>query len=325
MIEKTSFINTKHEGMIHDVQYDYYGRRMATCSSDGSIQIFDVTKDNSAQGETTVELASIKAHNGPVWQIAWAHPKFGNVLASCGFDKKVIIWREIKNNDWQEAISFDLQASINAITWAPWECGLKLLSCSADGTISLFSRRPDDQWDPPLTFPAHDSSVNSVSWAALHSGNDYFAEEYNEKYAPLPKFASASCDKSIKIWEYQEGTTNKFIAVATLKDAHTDWVRDVAWSPSIGSPYETLVSCSEDATVAFWRNSKAGQNDFTKIDTKKSEGPAWRLSFSLGGNLLAVSSAGPNSENIVDIYKENEQGEWEKVSKIEEDGAPRQN
>lgn len=32
----------------------------------------------------------------------------------------------------------------------------------------------DDQWDAPLTFPAHDSSVNSVSWASLHSGNDYF-------------------------------------------------------------------------------------------------------------------------------------------------------
>lgn len=94
----------------------------------------------------------------------------------------------MKTNDWQEIISFDQQASVNAISWAPWECGLKLLACSADGTISLFSRRSmdnywvsvelkliaDDQWDTPITFAAHDSSVNSIAWANLHSGNDYF-------------------------------------------------------------------------------------------------------------------------------------------------------
>lgn len=37
----------------------------------------------------------------------------------------------------------------------------------------------DDQWDLPFTFPAHDSSVNSISWAALHSGNDYFVNNEN--------------------------------------------------------------------------------------------------------------------------------------------------
>jgi len=37
----------------------------------------------------TLELI-LSRHNGPVWQLAWAHPKFGNVLASCGFDKKVL-------------------------------------------------------------------------------------------------------------------------------------------------------------------------------------------------------------------------------------------
>lgn len=326
MIEKTGFVDTKHEGTIHDAQYDYYGRRLATCASDGSIQIFDVTKDNSARGETTIELASIKAHNGPIWQLAWAHPKFGNVLASCGFDKKVSVWREMKANDWQEIISFDQQASVNAIAWAPWECGLKLLACCADGTISLFARRPDDQWEAPITFSAHDSSVNSVSWANLHSGNDYFAEEYNDKYAPLPKFASGSCDKSVKVWEYQENSSNKFVAVANLKgqDSHTDWVRDVSWCTSVGAPYETLVSCAEDGTVIFWKNSKAGQNDFQRVDMKKCEGPAWRLSFSFGGNLLAVSSAGQNSENLVDIYKENEQGNWDKVSRIDEETGVRQ-
>ena len=40
-----------------------------------------------------------------------------------------------------------------------------------------------------------------------------------------------------------------------------------------------------------------------RLIQRKCEGPAWRLSFSSGGNLLAVSSAGPNSENIVEIYK----------------------
>ena len=41
------------------------------------------------------------------------------------------------------------------------------------------------------------------------------------------------------------GHENKFVVVADLKGEHGDWVRDVAWSPSIGAPYETLVSCSE--------------------------------------------------------------------------------
>ena len=46
----------------------------------------------------------------------------------------------------------------------------------------------------------------------------------------------------------------KFVSVATLKDAHGDWVRDVAWSPSIGAPYETLVSCSEVCQLDAFNN-----------------------------------------------------------------------
>jgi len=53
----------------------------------------------------------------------------------------------------------------------------------------------------------------------------------------------------------------------------------------------------------FWKNSKAGQNDFKKSGEKKCKGPAWRLSFSFGGHLLAVSTATNNSENTVEIFK----------------------
>ena len=28
-------------------------------------------------------------HEGPVWQVSWAHPSFGNLIASCSYDHKV--------------------------------------------------------------------------------------------------------------------------------------------------------------------------------------------------------------------------------------------
>lgn len=34
------------------------------------------------------------SHEGPVWQVAWANPKFGPILASSSYDGKVIIWKD---------------------------------------------------------------------------------------------------------------------------------------------------------------------------------------------------------------------------------------
>lgn len=35
--------DSRHEGRVHDVQFDYYGNRLATCAEDGNIHIFAVT------------------------------------------------------------------------------------------------------------------------------------------------------------------------------------------------------------------------------------------------------------------------------------------
>ena len=42
-------------------------------------------------------LVSFFSHEGPVWQVAWAHPMFGNLLASCSYDRRVIVWKEAGN------------------------------------------------------------------------------------------------------------------------------------------------------------------------------------------------------------------------------------
>lgn len=43
LLVKMTTVETKHEDMIHDVQFDYFGKKMATCSSDKTIKIFDVS------------------------------------------------------------------------------------------------------------------------------------------------------------------------------------------------------------------------------------------------------------------------------------------
>jgi len=81
MVSVLNTVDTGHEDMIHDAEMDYYGLKLATCSSDNSVKIFDL------KNGTQSLVAVLKGHIGPVWQVAWAHPKFGNLLASCSYDR----------------------------------------------------------------------------------------------------------------------------------------------------------------------------------------------------------------------------------------------
>ena len=44
-------------------------------------------------------MPGTEGHSGPVWRVAWADPEFGDnpILASCGYDKQVIIWSETED------------------------------------------------------------------------------------------------------------------------------------------------------------------------------------------------------------------------------------
>jgi protein transport protein SEC13 len=91
--------------MIHDAQMDYYGKRLATCSSDRTIRIFEIDLDGNQR-----PLQTLKGHDGPVWQLSWAHPKFGNILASCGYDGRVLVWKE-GNGQWNRIKEYAYHAA----------------------------------------------------------------------------------------------------------------------------------------------------------------------------------------------------------------------
>ena len=44
-------------------------------------------------------------------------------------------------------------------------------------------------------------------------------------------------------------------------EAHTDWVRDVAWCPSVGLPISRIASCSQVMSVTIATTTSGGVNE----------------------------------------------------------------
>lgn len=77
-----------HDDYVHDISFDFYGKRIATCSSDLKIRIWErKSKDAESDWVLVDDLSGTKGHSGAVWKVKWADPEFGQVLASCGYDK----------------------------------------------------------------------------------------------------------------------------------------------------------------------------------------------------------------------------------------------
>ena len=77
-----------------DSKLNYYGTTLATASSDRSIKIFEL-------GATYAHTGTLTSHTGPVWEVSWAHPKFGSLLASASFDGQCVVHRESPARNWQ--------------------------------------------------------------------------------------------------------------------------------------------------------------------------------------------------------------------------------
>ncbi|RCH86024.1 GTPase-activating protein S13 [Rhizopus azygosporus] len=302
----TQTIETNHEDMIHDAQLDYYSRRLATASSDHTIKIFNVDGDNHTLTHTITD------NTAPVWQVTWAHPKFGTILASCAYDGRVLIFKE-QNGTWTKIHENNKHtASVNSVAWAPHELGAILACASSDGKVSIHEYKDNGSWETQM-IDAHGIGCNAVTWApAAIPGSLVQASGGNPNVNVVKKIVSAGCDNLIKIWGYKE-ETKTWYEEETL-DGHSDWVRDVAWAPNVGLPKSYLASCSQDKSVLIWTQEHPKAEWTHKTLGEKFPDVVWRVSWSLSGNVLAVSCG----DNKVTLWKESPKGDWELLQTVEE-------
>ncbi|RPA83639.1 protein transport protein sec13 [Ascobolus immersus RN42] len=304
-------MNNLHDDMIHDLAMDYYSRRLATCSSDTTVKVFEVDGTNHRCLET------LRGHNGPVWEVSWAHPKFGVILASAGYDGKVIVWTE-RNGVWSLLTEFpDHTASVNSVAWSPHELGAHLAAASSDGDISINELNDDGTWTK-TKFPAHVGGVNSVSWAPpTLAGSAMAPGQLIVGGAGLHRrLVSGGCDNLVKIWVYNPET--KQYDLENTLEGHSAWVRNVAWAPGVGVSGTTrqyIASASEDKTVRIW-TTKNGGDTAGEWECKviNFDVIMWSVNWSLSGNVLAAAG----QDNKISLWKENLMGEWEREGTFEE-------
>jgi len=322
MSAKPVSFETGHEEMIHDAQLDHYGKRLATASSDRTVKVFEVS------GENHVLLATLRGHDGPVWAVAWGHPKNGVLLASCGYDNKTIIWKEEANNNWVKVYEdTSHEGSVNSVAWGPHHFGLSLASASADGSVIVQTYKPDQKSWSKHNIAAHKGGVNSLSWgpdvktgALLALNAVPVVDAKGQQIAPPQhavkvsrRFVTGGCDNRVKIWREMDGQWIEQKVFVNGDNAHGDWVRDVAWAPSLGLPHNTIASCSEDKTVIIWTEDTQGQWKKAKVLAFKSK--VWRVSWSLMANILAVAQG----DNKVSLWKESLDGDWKSLTEVKDE------
>ena len=262
-----------------------------------------------------------------MWQVAWSHPKFGIVLASCSFDGSVLIHRESRPREWtliHNARTLH-ESSVNSVAFAAHEFGLIVAAASSDGRISILTHgssgdNNDDSWN--VDYIADNSlGVNSVSFApytAYNISNNNNSQEQPAATATAMHIVSGGCDNRIRFWN-KSNTTHKWeMDLSPIADtdtiAHSDWVRDVAWAPSVLPNTNIVASCSEDRTVIIWTQKGGVGNTWKPTLLNTFEEPVWRVSWSVTGSILAVSSG----DNSVSLWKQTLDGEWTQVSSVEE-------
>ncbi|CAG8467010.1 14550_t:CDS:2 [Acaulospora colombiana] len=222
---------SSHEDLIHDVSYDFYGKRLATCSSDQRVKVWECNQDNKWE-----LVDSWRAHDCSVLKVSWAHPEFGQILATCSFDRTIRIWEEqvheAKNSGkrWPEKATLrDGNSSVQDVEFAPNCWGLKFASCTADGMLRIYEAL----------------EVNNLAqWTLVE---EIGITGHNTK----------------------EDSTQKWQPHETL-EGHTDPVHDVSWAPNMGRWVEVVVA-NVSTTVEYLQEHAKTTRAAVQVVLGKSE------------------------------------------------------
>jgi len=287
---------------VHDASHNSYGSRLAMCTSAQRLLIWDRDQNDEWIPSATINYA----HSGPIWRLDWAHPEFGQIIASASEDRAIAIWSERPSSSsetdggWRKRATLtDSPQAVTDVQFAPRHFGLKLAACCSDGTIRVY-HAPDPlnlaYWEVE-DFLTDRSGCTALSWCG---------SEDRERLAIV-------CQSGfVKVFE-----------------KHTRWVlgcerqviegplKDCAWSPNLCRDVDWLAVCGDSPSVEICSYAVGDTAQLMRVHVIDCGiWPVWRIAWNLTGTLLAVA---PESGQV-QLWRlvGPSASDWEKVDEDEE-------
>ncbi|PVD21500.1 hypothetical protein C0Q70_19674 [Pomacea canaliculata] len=259
--------------------------------------------------------------SGSVWRVTWAHPEFGQVLATCSFDRTAAVWeKEAGQNHWLKRTSLvDSRTSVTDVKFAPKHRGLQLATCSADGVVRIYEAV---------------DVMNLSNWSLQHEFNCRLScscLSWSPSRVHPPMIAVGSDDPNpaaggkVQIFEYNEASRkwNKVETVVMVAEP----VHDVCFAPNLGRSYHLLAIASKDLSIISLKplrkdtsGSNSGMNKFEMRQVAvfdDHESQVWRVSWNVTGTVLASSG----DDGCVRLWKANYLDNWKCISVLKGDGT----
>ena len=317
--ENSSQFQTYHSGTVNRAEFSFNGMKFATCGNDGKINIFSTQKILSQNNNISPEVELIRnGHNQPIFDLSFSHPCFGTYLASCGNDKKLIIWKEKSLNNYENIFEYKHKSPINCCKFAPYQDRLIIICGAKDGSIVIHELQKNEQkWNMSIIENAHLDGVNSIDWAPAFSPVNL--EEENEENENNDKndddiwpmrFISCGNDCKINIYESKENTIDSFVKEKSI-DLKEVIPKDISFLNFAGYIDLTFACGLDDGKCLIYKYCDGDWKNTFTIDIGSS---IIKICWSVCGTYLGISSKKQNEDdNSVRFFRENMDETWVEI------------
>jgi len=303
-----------HTDYLHDIVYNWGGTLLATASSDHTISVWR----RSTSGVEWTPLCVLRAHNGPIHSLSFAHPSFGNLLASGSSDRAVSIFAG--DESFRLIVRLvDSNDSVTSVAFSPPHLGLKLAAACLSGHVRVYESRDvinlsDWSLTDSLSIECDKLTCANVSWC----GNLF-----------IQPLLAVSADSSLSVYAYstKPNARNVWQAIASCV-GHSNYIHSIEFAPSVGRSYELVASGCADQRVRLFKLSqgvietqKKNQSSKTEIGWQASciasfalESIVLKVSFNVSGSMLASTA----DDGLTRIYTCTDDQQWKQIKTLAE-------
>lgn len=246
-----------HQDLVLAIDYNFYGTRMATASSDHKLKVWDRKDDQWTVTDVW------PAHEAEVTDVRWNGPFVGEILGSIGEDGLLRVWQEDVNEAPNTGRRFKRIFQMASKTYVPF-MSLDFKNIGTETYLAVITRdgylavcEPEDHddlsswrimWEDYLCkIPARTEEVGFrlcwhheklPAWPAILAGLD-------RKTLSL----AVAVGETVKV--FRTDKDRKFYSAAELTGAR-ELVRDVSWANGSMRGFDIIATASKDGLIRIY-------------------------------------------------------------------------